>query len=118
MSAMRKQVLIAVLGLAMLLMAASAHAAGPVKSQQSGARSSGGNVPPALLAEMGLGGMEVLSDQQGSEVRGSGFFFLPFHSPFFFHSPFVFSHPFYHRHYPFFLYHHGVHGHFFYPFVW
>jgi hypothetical protein len=111
---MRKQVLIAGLGLAMLLLAGVADAADRVKSQQITARSAGGNVPSAMLAEMGLEGMEVLSDQQGTEVRGTGFFFfyVGFHHPFYFH-------PFFpHHHHPFFFHHHGFHHPFFYPYVW
>jgi len=37
-----------------------------------------GNVPPEVLAQMGLRQMEVLSDEQGEEIRGSGFFFALF----------------------------------------
>ena len=39
--------------------------------------SDSGQVPADLLAEMGLGQMQVMSDVQGQEIRGSGFYFHP-----------------------------------------
>ena len=38
-----------------------------------------GNVPDAMLAQFGLGQMQVLSDEQGEEIRGSGFYFISGH---------------------------------------
>ena len=35
-----------------------------------------GSVPSDQLAQFGLGQMEVLSDSQGSEIRGSGFYYF------------------------------------------
>jgi hypothetical protein len=113
---MRKHVLIAVLSVTMLLVAGAAQAAPGVKSQRIAARATGGNVPSSMLAEMGLAEMEVLSDQQGTDVRGSGFFFFfGGFTPFFHHHhhPFFFS-----PHAFFFHHHHHGHGHFHFPFVW
>lgn len=67
-----------------------------------------GNVPPQLLQEMGLAQMEVLSDQQGEEIRGAGVIIFIGH-PFFFHGlhPHFAHHGFFHQ--PFFR--HGLLGH-------
>jgi hypothetical protein len=116
MSAMRKLVLIAVLCVATLLVAGAAQAANPLRSMKIQGLSQGGNVPQSMLAEMGLEGMEVISDQQGTEVRGQGFYF--FVVGVYHHNHF---HPFllFPQHVPpFFFYHLAQHGYFVYPYVW
>lgn len=112
---MRKQVLIAVLGVAMLVVAGAASAADVVTATRVPSLGASGNVPQSMLAEMGLEGMEVISDQQGTEVRGQGFSYIVvgiYH-----HNHF---HPFllFPQHVPpFFFYHLAQHGYFVYPFV-
>ena len=107
---MRKLVLIAVLGAVALVSATIADAADRVPSRTLSTQAAGGNVPSALLAEMGLADMEVLSDQQGAEVRGSGFFFFHgFHGGFF--HPFHHHSFFFHHFHPFFFFHHHGHHH-------
>lgn len=44
-----------------------------------------GNVPPEMLAQFNLGQMEVLSDKQGEEIRGNGFFLIYNYRWYFFH---------------------------------
>lgn len=96
---MRKLVLVAVFSAVALVSSAIVEAA-----QRQPA---GGNVPSSMLAEMGLEGMEVISDDAGQEVRGSGFFF---HHGFFFYPSYY--HPFlFHRIHPFFFHHHHGHHH-------
>jgi len=56
-----------------------------------------GNVPPEVLAQMGLRQMEVLSDEQGEEIRGSGFFFHGRHG-FFHHHKWAWAKIFYFLH--------------------
>ena len=59
---MRLLLMAAGLGLAMVA----------VNTSTSAAADNAGNVPATLLASLGVGGMQHLSDAQGMEIRGKG----------------------------------------------
>ena len=70
---------------------------------QSAGAAEPGNVPADQLAQFGIGQMEVLSDTQGGEIRGSGFFYFGYG-----HHYYLGRHPYAYS--PYFGYHGLYHG--------
>lgn len=79
---------------------------------EEGIAATDGNVPAATLADFGLGQMQVLTDDQGRDIRGSGFYFISGHGHSYDYRQFrpvgkiLYGHHHHGRHS-----HHGGHGH-------
>lgn len=71
-----------------------------------------GHVPADQLAQLGLAPMDVLSDNEGNDIRGNGFFFLGYAHHHYLHGrhgklgPFFFGHHGHGKHH----HGHGSHG--------
>ena len=73
---MKKFVCAAMLSLSVALLLGIA---GQTAHAEEAIATTDGNVPAATLADFGIGQMRVLSDDQGRDIRGNGFFFISGH---------------------------------------